>query len=425
MPLGDSNTEGVASFEITVENRVAYRDKLEELLDASKLKGLYDFVGSERTGGSLMHDTEHAGFGGARDEDIAELLRNGKFEYYNTGDYHGPGLEPGYAGYLDMYDPDIILLHIGTNEAWKNPGDVSEVVDILDQIDAYEDREKKDVTVILAKIILSDGRDPSVDTDIITYNNAVSEMVKTRVEAGDLLVQVDMQEGAGLVYESAEAGGDMADQLHLTPGGYAKMAQVWFDAIMSTNAVLPVELMEFKAVYKGGQVQLKWSTASEQDNARFEVERMQEEQPFVTIGAVAGAGNSSSLLRYTYPDAAAPAGQLYYRLKQVDSDGTYSYSNVIAVSLPGAIGLTTKIYPNPTDGTAAVYLSASGFMKAAPVELTLRDAKGRKLFYQTLRAGTQGILNAAIPLPQGLAQGFYIGELTSSVGSRRFKLLVR
>lgn len=232
MPLGDSNTEGVKSSPVAVEDRVAYRDKLEEHLDASSLKGVYDFVGSERSGSSHMADTDHAGFGGARDEDIAALLKDGRFEFYNSGEYRGPGGGP----YLDQYNPDIILLHIGTNWVWDNPNDVSDVTDILDQIDAYEARAKKEVTVILAKIILTAGQEAGLDAATRTYNANVRAMAEKRVQAGDNIVFADMQDGAGMIYkvaaaDSGPAEGDMADNLHPNRKGYDKMAAVWFEAL--------------------------------------------------------------------------------------------------------------------------------------------------------------------------------------------------
>lgn len=250
-------------------------------------------------------------------------------------------------------------------------------------------------------------------------------MVKARIEGGDLIDTVDMQNGAGLIYKNTETGGDMADQLHPNANGYAKMAKVWFDAIMTTRVVLPVELMEFKAINSQMEVQLNWSTAMEQDNSHFVVERMLEGQPFAAVGTVAGAGNSSSLLRYSYADANAPTGQLYYRLKQVDEDGTYSYSNIIAVSRAVATKIFTKIYPNPTEGAESVDISATGFAEGCSVDITLRDAMGRNLHHQTVKAGTQGEVTTKVRLPDALDKGMYIWELRGAGRSQQLKLLVR
>jgi gliding motility-associated-like protein len=235
MPLGDSNTEGGSSA-IKLENRAGYRDKLEELLNASNFKGIYDFVGSERTGSALMNDTDHAGFGGARDEDIAALLANGEYSHY--GEYmRGPGGGP----YLDKYQPDVILLHIGTNQVDGSANAMNDVKKILDQVDLYEQRAKKEVTVIVARIIKrvcytdAGGKyqcpTPTEAENTLKYNNMLETYVKQRIAAGDKLELVDMQDGAKIVYKYSEDGGDMADHLHPDKKGYDKMAAVWFKAL--------------------------------------------------------------------------------------------------------------------------------------------------------------------------------------------------
>ncbi|OKL38400.1 Ig-like domain-containing protein [Pontibacter flavimaris] len=236
MPLGDSNTEGGGS-KVPADRKAAYRARLEQLLNGSASKGLYDFVGSQKTGGALMSDSDHAGFGGARDEDIALLLRDGRFEFYDTGEYLGPGGGP----YLDKYNPDIILLHIGTNWVSGSATAMDDVRDILDEVDKYESRANKEVTVIVARIIRrvcytgSDGTNhcptPKEAENTIKYNNMLEAYVKERISAGDRLHLVDMQDGAGLVYKYVADGGDMDDHLHPTQKGYDKMAPVWFKAL--------------------------------------------------------------------------------------------------------------------------------------------------------------------------------------------------
>ncbi|WP_299759223.1 Ig-like domain-containing protein [uncultured Pontibacter sp.] len=230
MPLGDSNTEGGSSA-IPVEQRAGYRDKLEELLNASETKGRYDFVGSESTGSALMTDTDHAGFGGARDEDIAALLEKGTYQ-----DGTGKNRGPGGGAYLDKYNPDIILLHIGTNQVDGSQNAMNDVKRILDLVDEHEARRGREVTVVVAKIIkrvcnASSCPTPTEAENTIKYNNMLEDYVKQRAAAGDRLLLVDMQDGAGLIYKYSSEGGDMADNLHPTQKGYDKMAPVWFKVL--------------------------------------------------------------------------------------------------------------------------------------------------------------------------------------------------
>jgi hypothetical protein len=118
---------------------------------------------------------------------------------------------------------------------------------------------------------------------------------------------------------------------------------------------LPIELINFKAFVSDGRVILSWSTVSEHNNSHFEIERSTNMEGFASLGRLnskAPNGNSSQLLDYIYTDHNAVRGQNYYRLKQVDFDGNYAYSNIIAVSLDIVRYLfdAVSVYPNPTTG---------------------------------------------------------------------------
>lgn len=93
---------------------------------------------------------------------------------------------------------------------------------------------------------------------------------------------------------------------------------------------LPVELLQFGASTESENVHLKWSTASELNNDYFEIEKSMEGIVFESIGKVKGAGTSQHIIQYSFIDALSfPIS--YYRLKQVDFDGTFTYSDVIKV----------------------------------------------------------------------------------------------
>ncbi|PJJ58955.1 right-handed parallel beta-helix repeat-containing protein [Hymenobacter chitinivorans] len=169
----------------------------------------------------------------------------------------------------------------------------------------------------------------------------------------------------------------------------------------STNP-LPVELKAFTATPQGsGTVRLDWATASEMNSKVFDVERSANGTSFERIGTVAAAGTSSTTRRYMLPDAELPASatQLYYRLKQVDLDGTFSYSPVRTVNLTGTVATSLTLYPNPTHGGAA---TLTGGQPGTVV--TVLDALGRPVTSATTdAAGT-----AALKLPAGLAAGIYV-----------------
>ncbi len=98
---------------------------------------------------------------------------------------------------------------------------------------------------------------------------------------------------------------------------------------------LPVEFGEFRARPRPGQrVELSWTTYSETDNAYFLIERSREGGTFQAIGRVRGAGNSLTPRHYTFTDHRPLSGANYYRLRQVDTDGSYTYSALRSVRVP-------------------------------------------------------------------------------------------
>jgi hypothetical protein len=106
---------------------------------------------------------------------------------------------------------------------------------------------------------------------------------------------------------------------------------------------LPIELLSFTGKNKGSYNLLEWATASEVNNTGFEIERSREAISFEKIGFV--TSKSSEANTYTFKDENLEKGVLYYRLKQIDTDGKYSYSPVISIRTKGTE--TIFIYPNP------------------------------------------------------------------------------
>ncbi|MFD2785136.1 IPT/TIG domain-containing protein [Hymenobacter rubripertinctus] len=106
---------------------------------------------------------------------------------------------------------------------------------------------------------------------------------------------------------------------------------------------LPVELIRFTAERQGAAVRVQWATASERNNARFEVQRSATGQQFDAVATVAGQGTTASAHAYTTLDRQPLPGTSYYRLRQVDADGQEAFSGVVAVTAPGELVL----YPNP------------------------------------------------------------------------------
>lgn len=132
-------------------------------------------------------------------------------------------------------------------------------------------------------------------------------------------------------------------------------------------SALPVSLMHFNAELSNGQVQLNWATASELNNDYFTIEKSIDGSTYSQLQTINGAGNSNNILHYSATDVAI-SETTYYRLKQTDFDGSFSYSQVVVVK-PNTSNLKqVNIYPNPnTSGTIKVDVGGDFHLKTITV----------------------------------------------------------
>jgi hypothetical protein len=163
---------------------------------------------------------------------------------------------------------------------------------------------------------------------------------------------------------------------------------------------LPVELAVFEAKASGANALLSWATASEKNNDFFAVERSLNGADFASIGTVRGQGNSTQAHDYAFTDVgigAKAASAVYYRLRQVDLDGTASLSPVRALTFGAALAGRPTLYPNPTPDQATLNLTA---WPAGTYPFTVTDMAGRVLLTGTLPGGAAQPL-AVRQLPKG------------------------
>lgn len=174
------------------------------------------------------------------------------------------------------------------------------------------------------------------------------------------------------------------------------------DVIISSSAPLPVELKSFTAEAATKGTQLRWATASEKNNAAFEIQRSSTPNEFKTIGRVAGQGTSSRSHSYEWLDAQPLAGLSYYRLRQLDTDGTESFSPVATVQHKE--GLTADaFFPNPTTGQ--VTLNAT----LGAVKYRVLNALGQTVLTGEAQGGNTVDMHS-------LRTGAYFLELQSAKG---------
>ena len=191
----------------------------------------------------------------------------------------------------------------------------------------------------------------------------------------------------------------------------------------TTIAALPVELINFAGVKVNNDVVLNWQTVSEMNNSHFEVERSFNNIDFATIGKVEGAGNSNVITNYNFLDENIVNKNqpvIYYRLKQVDLDGQYSYSSsvVITISKP-TVELSVNTYPNPIVNEVKMNVTSN---TAGNMNIIIFDMSG-KAVSETNVYVEKGIHQVTIENLEGLTNGIYLMNVTLNGNVYRQKLV--
>ncbi|HEX5001106.1 MAG TPA: T9SS type A sorting domain-containing protein, partial [Bacteroidia bacterium] len=189
---------------------------------------------------------------------------------------------------------------------------------------------------------------------------------------------------------------------------------------------LPVELVSFSALSATDYVQLEWTTASETYNDYFIVERSTDAFAWEIVGTVNGAGNSSTSLTYILIDSDPLPGTSYYRLKQVDFNGTVTESPVIVCHhlTPEPNNLTVKIIPNPSTGTD-VTLLALGKIPDSGILILVTDNYGRQLFKTSSHQSAEKTSLIPLHFETALTPGVYLVTALTDQQASVTKLIVQ
>lgn len=170
-----------------------------------------------------------------------------------------------------------------------------------------------------------------------------------------------------------------------------------FSTLNSQGGVLPVQLALFEGSLNQQSIVLTWQTSTELNNAKFIIETSHLGETFQPLGEVAGAGTTTEPQNYSFTHHTPSTGINYYRLKQVDFDGTFEYSKVIAIEAAGSQDIFA--FPNPArDKVTLQYDQSKG---AGNIQLL--DGLGRRI--QARITGYAG--NYELSLPESLARGTY------------------
>jgi len=195
---------------------------------------------------------------------------------------------------------------------------------------------------------------------------------------------------------------DSMTQYAAQSGGFYKLE--------SENFV-PVELTSFIASTSNNQIMLNWTTASELNNRGFEIQQSLDNEKFTMLGFVPGFGSTTETKSYSFTVSNAPAGLHYYRLKQVDFDGSYEYSPLVEIEGPVPNDFVLhQNHPNPFNPSTSITFSLP---VDSDVQLGLYNMLGQKVADITnaqFQAGTHKVDFSA----EGLSSGTYIYVITAN-----------
>ncbi|SDM31548.1 Por secretion system C-terminal sorting domain-containing protein [Catalinimonas alkaloidigena] len=223
---------------------------------------------------------------------------------------------------------------------------------------------------------------------------------------------------AFLVYVGGDGDGfskEYSDALVLTGEALAMFRGQGGDGFTATLASelyldvlpLPVEIIHFEALQQERAVLLVWNTASEQNNERFEVERSADGFAFAKIDEVAGSGTTTAPQQYRVVDPQPLTGWNYYRLRQLDYDGSASFTDIRSVRLdPAHDAFAVTIYPNP-NRDRRLQIRLEGTEASTDALLHIYNAAGVLLDTRDIHA------NESLQLPWQWAAGTYFLQITT------------
>lgn len=192
------------------------------------------------------------------------------------------------------------------------------------------------------------------------------------------------------------------------------------NALSAINLIIvPVELTSFNAAYSDGRVNLTWITATELNNYGFEVERRDDYSSYQTIGFVDGNGTSTNRVTYNFVDDNLTSNRYYYRLKQIDFDGSSEYSNEVLVDISSLSDFQLyQNYPNPFNPSTKIKYSIP---QNSFVKITLHDILGSEIKTLVSEAVQPGMYEITVD-GSDLSSGMYFVRLSSENVQKTLKI---
>ncbi len=180
---------------------------------------------------------------------------------------------------------------------------------------------------------------------------------------------------------------------------------------------LPVTFAALQARDLGGKVAVEWATASESGNDYFVVEHGTTVGAFTEVGMVAGAGDSQDLRSYDLVHDTPAVGVNYYRIKQVDFEGTFSYSGIVPVEVAGTPSAEITIFPNPARDYFNLNVGTN--WQAEEVAVSVFNAEGRRIMEWAQSTNvTRQVFTAELPA------GVYVVRVDGAQRSSTQRLVI-
>ncbi len=191
--------------------------------------------------------------------------------------------------------------------------------------------------------------------------------------------------------------------------------------LVQNTTPLPVELLSFSGELVNGDVHLNWSTATEVNSDYFVVERSLDGTNFEEVDVVSAAGNSNSVIEYASTDENPLSGESYYRLRQVDKDGSEYFSDLVYIHVTDNVNeFDVVIYPNPKQHNENFYVQAHGIEEH--VHITMIDTYGRTVYDQKVDVEASG---HAVLHTNHLAAGVYTVYVSDGITQVVKRVVIR
>ena len=184
-------------------------------------------------------------------------------------------------------------------------------------------------------------------------------------------------------------------------------------SVFCMSVVLPVQFLNFYGVPNNGYVDLVWNTATEFNSDYFELERSLDALSFKTLQIIptkAINGNSISNLNYSTTDNSPLSNVSYYRIKEVDKDSKFRYSNIISVDYIKSKNLKFVIYPNPNNGEFIADISS--FENNHEVTINIVDTSGKLIYNSVFYTKDSNNTKLQIIPENKLSKGIYVCTLS-------------